>query len=68
MVRHLAAHGAQRVLGSAGQMGTDVVVKHDDVPREHDGTLSLDGGTNVSEGSAVALYVGRDVRVLESQL
>jgi hypothetical protein len=49
-------------------MGTDVVVKHDDVPREHDGTLSLDGGTNVSEGSAVALYVGRDVRVLESQL
>jgi hypothetical protein len=39
-------------------MGTGDIVKHDDTPREHAGTLFPDGGTKVSEGSTVALNFG----------
>jgi hypothetical protein len=44
--------------------GDCVVVQYDYTPREHAGTLSLDG---TKEGSAVALCVDDDVRALDRQ-
>lgn len=40
---------------------------HCDTPPEHVRTLSVDGSTNVSEGSTVVLFIDGDVRVLEHQ-
>jgi hypothetical protein len=67
MAQHPPEHGAQCVLDSACHMGTGVVVQHNDTPCEHAGTLSLDDGTVVLEGSTLALFVDGDVRVLACQ-
>jgi hypothetical protein len=48
--------------GQRGRHGTDTVEQHDDIPREHAMTLSVDGCTKVSEGSIIARCVGVDAR------
>jgi len=40
------------------------VVQHSDPPDEHASMLYFDGGTKISEGTTVALYVVSDIRFL----
>jgi hypothetical protein len=42
-----------------------IVVQHDVTPCEHGRTFFLDGSMKDSQGSAVVLCVGGEVRVLE---
>jgi hypothetical protein len=52
---------------SVGHMGTEVVVQHDDTPRENAGALSLDSGKKISDSSTVTLCVDGGVRILQFQ-
>jgi hypothetical protein len=56
MVQHLPAQIGQRVPDSMGHMVTEVVLQYDDIPREHDETLSIDGVMKVLEYSTTWLY------------
>lgn len=56
LVQHLPVHGVQCVLNNVGLMRMGII-KQQDIPLEN-GTLSLVGGTKVSEVSTVTLCVG----------
>lgn len=60
--KHMKSHGdISRLYGARSSVSwtvrvtwrTRVVMQHVDTPREHTGTLLFDGGTKVSEGSAI---------------
>jgi hypothetical protein len=64
MAQHFPAHGVHSALDSASHTTTNILARHDDIPRDRVETLSLDDGPKVS----VALWGDRFVRVLEYQL
>lgn len=65
MIHLFPAHGAQFALDSTGHIATGNIKQFAETPHKCVGTLSLDGGTKVLKGSAVALCIDGDVRVLK---